>query len=90
VRKSAEELEDFGQTGTVESLSRVSTVPNDDAVHIWSNYKEVVGETWAGPGCSYGDKYARNPEEPGDRRDVHSGYGSRENDLIEKRPVRNV
>ena len=31
--------------------------------------------------------YAGKPE---NRREVHRGYGSRENDLIEKRPVRNV
>ena len=44
--------------GTVESLSWVQTLPNDDAVHIWSHYKDVIGETWAGPGYSNGDANA--------------------------------
>lgn len=44
--------------GTVEDASWVKTDPNSDVVHIWSHYKDIVGETWAGPGWSHGDKYA--------------------------------
>ncbi len=44
--------------GTVENASWVQTDPNSDTVHIFSHYKDVVGQTWAGPGWSHGDKYA--------------------------------
>jgi RHS repeat-associated protein len=44
--------------GTVENASWVQTDPNSDTVHIFSHYKDVLGQTWAGPGWSHGDKYA--------------------------------
>ncbi|HKV23101.1 MAG TPA: RHS repeat-associated core domain-containing protein [Candidatus Acidoferrum sp.] len=48
----------FWANGTVEKASWVTTLPNSDDVHIWSHYKDVVGETWAGPGYSNGDSNA--------------------------------
>jgi RHS repeat-associated protein len=44
--------------GTVENASWVQTDPNSDTVHIFSHHKDLVGQTWAGPGWSHGDKYA--------------------------------
>jgi RHS repeat-associated protein len=48
----------FWANGTVENLSWVHTDSNTDKVFIFSHYKDVVGQTWAGPGWSQGDKYA--------------------------------
>jgi RHS repeat-associated protein len=44
--------------GTVEDLSWVKTDSDSDTAHIFSHYKDVVGQTWAGPGWSNGDEYA--------------------------------
>jgi RHS repeat-associated protein len=57
--------------GTVENLSWVRTDPNSDNAHIFSHYRDVLGQTWAGPGWSHGDKYANllTPELIQDRDD---------------------
>lgn len=48
----------FWANGTVERASWVEILPEYDAVHIFSHYKDVIGETWAGPGYSNGDANA--------------------------------